>query len=719
MNTSMIHANDVTDLVDQITKVNIFSSSEKIGMSRDKEKTSLDPNLIMDARHRIPREDLSVSSMKYSVLAEARRLLTQEQTKQLYVKKQERFLKRELTKFETELHRYRAELFKPYICKKRNLAPSDDADFWRTSRRNKNKITFKDKSERNCSIGERVMDTCLKNSTTAEVNESSLEAEDGKDLKTEECEVPCVRSIKVTIKDKPNFESETQRLCLLRKCFDALKQNAKDEQRIRDIKTKIQRSMAARIMKKYFDIWRMRTKNAKNRLQSQKKEELSEERKIEKFINTITERQKELMKSQNSKVRDGNLIIKGSSNAHIRKKNVYCKPVFVESPAQSRLNTQKRIIEKQRAKLTEQNKIIEELRLTQTQREISRTTKDTVNIVKEMLPHCGQGTRRTLIQLMQQSGYRDESLVVPRRLPDPPKFLLRMEARAVARRKRIKLAEESRRKKLEEQERKAEADRIEEEQKNRRIQHEALIQARNLRKEQERNRQRKEQERNRQRKEQERNRQQEEQERNQQRKEQEQNRQRKLKNLNNMADVFCRKYLLRHYVIEPLIILIEEKKNNIKKVDNHYRKNLIRKVFIAWKENTETQSTIIIETAEIYYNRSLMRKIFENWKKMAKETRLKYQVAIDFYDMKLLDRYFKLWKIIVSELKTQYEKKKKLASNHYERNLKTRYFYMWKKYLVIAVHIKESEKRKDELRQLVQTVIPDFDPKQRGVALED
>ncbi|XP_043265345.1 trichohyalin isoform X2 [Colletes gigas] len=681
MNASMIHANDVTDLVDQITKVNIFSSSEKLRMSRDKEKTTfLDPNLIMDARHRIPREDLSVSSMKYSALAEAKRLLTQEQTKELYMKKQERFLKRELTKFETELHRYRSELFKPYICKKRNLAPSDDVDFWRTSRRNKNKIAFRDKSERNCSIGERVMETRLENSTTAEVNDSSLEAEDGKNSKTEECEISCVRSIKVTIKDKPNFESDTQRLCLLRKCFDALKQNAKEEQRIRGIKTKIQQSMAARIMKKYFDIWRMCTKNAKNRLQSQK-EELSEERKIEKFINTITERQKELMKSQKDQKDQ-----KGSSNADIRRKNVYCKPVVVESPAQSRLNAQKRIIEKQRAKLTEQNKMIEELKLTQTQKEISRTTKDTVNIVKEMLPHCGQGTRRTLIQLMQQSGYRDESLVVPRRLPDPPKFLLRMEARAVARRKRVKLAEESRRKKLEEQERKAEADRIEEEQKNRRIQHE------------------------------------EELERNRQRKEEEQNRQReieKLKNLNNMADVFHRKYLLRHYVIEPLIILVEEKKSNIKKVDNHYRKNLIRKVFIARKGNTETRSTIIIETAEVYYNRSLIRKVFENWKKMAKETRLNYQVAIDFCNMKLLDRYFKSWKIIAFELKIQYEKKKKLAINHYELNLKTRYFHTWKKYLVIAVHIKESEKRKNELRQLVQTVIPDFDPKQRGVALED
>lgn len=70
------------------------------------------------------------------------------------------------------------------------------------------------------------------------------------------------------------------------------------------------------------------------------------------------------------------------------------------------------------------------------------------------------------------SSKRDESLTVPQRAPDPPKFLLRMEARAEARQKRIKLAEESRRKKLEEQKRKEEAARIEEEQTKRRLQQE-------------------------------------------------------------------------------------------------------------------------------------------------------------------------------------------------------------------------------------------------------
>lgn len=206
------------------------------------------------------------------------------------------------------------------------------------------------------------------------------------------------------------------------------------------------------------------------------------------------------------------------------------------------------------------------------------------------------------------------------------------------------------------------------------------------------------------------------------RREQEQNRLReieKFKKLNSTADEFYRKYLLRHYGIEPLITLVEHKKNNIKKAEDHYSENLTRKVFAAWKKETEVQYIVKNEIADSFYNRNLMTRLFEEWKQMAKESNLKLQVAIDFNDMKLLDKYFKLWQIITIEHKAQYKENEKLSSSHYEKKLKAKYFCMWKKYLTIVGDIKESEKRRDELRQLVQKLIPDFDPKQRGVALED
>lgn len=124
--------------------------------------------------------------------------------------------------------------------------------------------------------------------------------------------------------------------------------------------------------------------------------------KIEILIDTISETQKELKSSKKAEPKG---LPSNSKNTEAKKKTP-SRPFVIESPAQCRLNAQKEIIHKQRMKLAEQNKIIEELKLKQVQEEIMRSGEETVNAAKETLTHCGQQTRRTLIQLMRQAGYR-------------------------------------------------------------------------------------------------------------------------------------------------------------------------------------------------------------------------------------------------------------------------------------------------------------------------
>ncbi|XP_076389644.1 uncharacterized protein LOC100874723 [Megachile rotundata] len=663
----MVHLNEATeDLMGQLMKVNIFHRLEKLEMAKDDEKTFLDPNVVMDERHRTLRENFLLTSAERSALAEAKRSFTEEETKELYMKKQQRYFDRELKKFEMELRRSRPKFSKHSSYRKKNLAPSNDENFWETFKRIRSKPNIGGKPEKNKGI----TDTVRKENTVTEIPKDKNE-------------IPSSGNIKVTIKDKLNFEPQTQRLHLLKKYFDILRENALEEQRIRDIKTKIRQSMISKLTRKYFDIWRTRVKCKKiTESKNTQVKEILEERRIELFINAVTERQKELMKNRKPKNR---VVVKESNSACSKKKNVHCKHVIVESPAQNRLIAQKRIIEKQKAKLDEQNRIIEELKLKQMQEEISKASKETVNMAKETFTHLGQRTRRTLIHLMKQSGYRDENLTEPRQPSAPPEFLLRMEARAEARRKRVKLAEESRRKRLEEQKRKEEAARMEEEQTKRRLEREALAETKRLRKEREEHRLREIE---------------------------------RFQKLNCIADEFYRKCLLRH-CMRPLIALIELNKKNMKKAEDHYRERLTWKAFTAWKKEAETRCMIKTELANSIYSKNLIIRIFEQWRDTVKEANLKYQVATDFHDMKLLDKYFKLWHIKTVEFKTEEEKKIQIAYSHYENRLKIKYFNVWKKYITIVADIKESEKRKDELRQLVQKVIPDFNPKQRGVALED
>ncbi|XP_033336912.2 uncharacterized protein LOC117226558 [Megalopta genalis] len=677
----MTHASQLTDLMDRMMNVDIFQPSEKHRMTQDERKTFLDPNLIMDARHRILREDLSASPTKCSVFAEAKRLLAQEEETQSFLKKQQRYLERELRRFEAEVLKSRPKFSGPYTCKRKSFAPSDDEEFWGSCRRTRRKrLVFEESTERSCSL-ESVMNSAPK---TDELDDSSTKVQRKEGPETTERELSHFGNIKVMITDKPSSETELYRLDVLRKCFDALRENAEEERRLREIRTKIQESVTLRLTRKYFDAWRTHARNARMLEKLQEDPGVSDERKIELFISAIAERQKDLMKTKKSRNREDDVVTREISGT--RKKSIVLRPVVVESPAQSRLIAQKRIIDDQRAKLAEQRRIIEELKLKEAQKEIYKAERETVDIAKETLTLCGKMTRRTLIQLMQQAGYRDESLMVSHKAPDPPKFLWRMEARAKARRERIKLAEETRRMKLEEQKKREEVALLEEEQTKRRLQQEAAAEARRLRREQEQNRLREIE---------------------------------RQKRLNNVADQFHRRYLLRRYLIDPLSTLVEQKKSNAKKADDWYRCNLVRRMFVLWKTETETVCETRIAIAESFYHRSLMISAFGEWKRMAKEVNSKHQVAVDFCDMKMLDRYFGSWRTVILELKAEHKRNEELADSCYEQKLKARHFSMWRKYLTIAVDIAESEKRKEELRQLVQIVIPDFDPRLRGVALED
>jgi len=227
-----------------------------------------------------------------------------------------------------------------------------------------------------------------------------IELQDIRQCLISKIEESSVGNIKVTIKDKQDYESEENRLCVL-KCFGVLRENARNKQRLREIKTNIQSIAIHRNLRRCIRVWRMHVENTKKARQEHAIEN-SNARKIEMFIDTIAEMQKSLTKCQRA-----DLKIHSTTNGkstEMRKRTL--RPFVVESPAQSRLNAQKEIIHKQKIKLAEQSKIIEELKLKQIQEEITRSDKETIDAAKETLMHCGQQSRRTLIQLMRQAGYR-------------------------------------------------------------------------------------------------------------------------------------------------------------------------------------------------------------------------------------------------------------------------------------------------------------------------
>lgn len=67
-------------------------------------------------------------------------MLIEEEIQQLYIKKQQQVLEKELKKFEMELNKSRPKFSNYTCCAKRNFVSSDDEDFWKTARKLKNKV---------------------------------------------------------------------------------------------------------------------------------------------------------------------------------------------------------------------------------------------------------------------------------------------------------------------------------------------------------------------------------------------------------------------------------------------------------------------------------------------------------------------------------------------------------------------------------------------------
>lgn len=220
---------------------------------------------------------------------------------------------------------------------------------------------------------------------------------------TEESNFP---NIKVTIIDKSISDTEEHSLEELKIYFHALRQNAQEQKYLRDVKIKIQEMIVKKRLRKYFDVWKTSTNNSKIRSKGRLKKDtnMTDASKIEMFVETIAERQKDLMTTRKSS-RDTNSFNNLETGSKDNRKDLH-KHVVVQSPAQNRLLAQKKIIERQRTQLAEQNKIIEEFKLQQIGQIIQNTNQDTVNIAKETLTNCGQRTRRNLIQLLKQEGYR-------------------------------------------------------------------------------------------------------------------------------------------------------------------------------------------------------------------------------------------------------------------------------------------------------------------------
>ncbi|XP_063366075.1 trichohyalin [Cydia amplana] len=408
------------------------------------------------------------------------------------------------------------------------------------------------------------------------------------------------------------------------------------------------------LVKKYITKWRNCVKKRKEYVAQQRQEA------IKRFFDKLEKKKSEKNQSEETKSK---MLARD-----------YCT-------YQHRYKMQKHIIALQKAKLEEQNRLIDELKYNK----IIEASKQSVDEMK-------QEVRRTYYELDRHLKPKIKLLSNELKIPDieepslvlhclkVPQFLQRMEKRAREREEKHAMIRE-RRKQMEEErirmKQQAELAKLEmdKEEKIKRI-----IELREKRKKERMEAIRKKQYADR------------------------------MRSLIVMADLHYERVLLAKYCIRPLKMLMELKRDNIEKSKAHYKFQLKKNIFLHWMFYTED---IWIERnykAEAFHRKKLLRKTFEALKKNHREYVLRRQVAEDYYDLYVTQLVFRKLRENVAILSKEYEVKMQKATLYYNRNLQFKIITCWRTLPALNALKREQEARKARWREKVLQVVPDYMP---------
>ncbi|XP_063382873.1 golgin subfamily A member 6-like protein 22 [Cydia fagiglandana] len=184
----------------------------------------------------------------------------------------------------------------------------------------------------------------------------------------------------------------------------------------------------------------------------------------------------------------------------------------------------------------------------------------------------------------------------------------------------------------------------------------------------------------------------------------------RMRSLIVMADLHYERVLLAKYCIRPLKMLMELKRDNIEKAKVHYKVQLKKNTFLHWMFYTEDMWIERNYKAEDFHRKKLLRKTFEAFKKNHREYVLRRQVAEDYYDLYVTQLVFRKLRVNVAILKKECEVKMEKATLYYNRNLQFKIITCWRTLPALNALKREQEARKARWREKVLQVVPDYMP---------
>ncbi|XP_072938754.1 uncharacterized protein [Epargyreus clarus] len=184
----------------------------------------------------------------------------------------------------------------------------------------------------------------------------------------------------------------------------------------------------------------------------------------------------------------------------------------------------------------------------------------------------------------------------------------------------------------------------------------------------------------------------------------------RLRALIVMADLHYEKNLTAKYGIRPLKLLMQLKSDNVEKAKAFHQFQLKKNIFLHWMWYTEDMWYERNFKADEFYRKKLLKKTFSCFKENHKEYLLKMQVAKDYYDLYVTQLVFQKFREGILILKKEFYVKWNTAIIYYNSNLLFKTLTCWRTLPALNALKREQDARKIRWRAKVLQVVPDYVP---------
>ncbi|XP_035779112.1 uncharacterized protein LOC118459639 [Anopheles albimanus] len=179
---------------------------------------------------------------------------------------------------------------------------------------------------------------------------------------------------------------------------------------------------------------------------------------------------------------------------------------------------------------------------------------------------------------------------------------------------------------------------------------------------------------------------------------------------NNQIAKEFRLLKLKRFGMYAFRLLLGVRHENERRSIAYRRRYYKRKYFRRWWYHTNSLWESKKAMADVLHEHKILIVAMRHWKMYMHQQRCKLQVAIDWHEVRLTEKIISIWIGRTKQSLLILQGKMSHAASHYEWQLKWKVFERWQRLHIILRIEKETEMRRQRWRMKIWELLPDYKP---------